>query len=533
MKKWFCLLILSAGVAAAEAAPNLPSEPLGPRLSTAVRDLTNAELEQVAGELTKPVTGWRSTPLAKALPKAGKFIRYGGTALITIDLIKNSMDWFYKEVQRESNSPDLNNFWGNPFQGAFSLDTPLGKLSFQQQCYARPGFKTASGYDGYAIGGGRLYDDPRASSIGGTAYLDSTGWHRANLYRLDQEPNGPANASKAYGYECSAVPAKQLQDIFKQDPSAPDEVKQIVTDYLESHPNLLPTILTPMPNQNQIDDAPSDKTIDTDGDGVPDWDEMQDKNGDGKPDGDPNDSTVIPGTTVSDPVTTVPASTVTTTVRNPDGSTTRRTVTIRPDGTKRVVEITTRTDKSSNPDGSTTTKTTTTTTTTEYNSDGSQKGDPVVTTKTDEETSLPEEPTPTEEEPCKVKGGTWDSQGSTCSMPDKKDELPLQDEFTKPDTFKLPDLSKLKENWNKNADALKSEVADKFPFGIKDKWFPAPGQVGSECPAYPVHIGVIEGEFKPCDTQVARDAHSLMRPLLVGILLILTGFAAARIAGQA
>lgn len=251
-----------------------------------------------------------------------------------------------------------------------------------------------------------------------------------------------------------------------------------------------------------------DPLRDTDGDGVSDM--LEDELGTN-----PYDPASKPDPVAGDEVVSVK----TTTTKNPDGSTTRRTVTTYADGTTKTVAVTTKTTKTTNPDGSVTTTTTTTTETT--NRDGTK----TTKTSTKEETTPAPEPTPEppkEEGPCLAMGGTWD--GSACTLPPKESAPGAQPEFSQPDAFKKPDWSGLKNNYDQKLKTFTDLAKTKPPFGIAEKWFPKAGTVGADCPSISMDVNeYIKGRMTPCDTQIARDAHGIVRPVLVFVLALMFG----------
>ena len=112
----------------------------------------------------------------------------------------------------------------------------------------------------------------------------------------------------------------------------------------------------------------------------------------------------------------------TSTVRNPDASTSKITETKRSDGSRTTHAVRTTTTQKINTDGSATTITTTATTDTEFLPDGSTSGTPSTSTKTDSETTLPPKvAVPSPDQPsCIANGGTW--SGSACTGERPKDE---------------------------------------------------------------------------------------------------------------
>ncbi|TDE84656.1 thrombospondin type 3 repeat-containing protein [Deinococcus sp. S9] len=533
------LLIATGGVAAAEAAPKLPFPALE-RGSMVLRDLATEEISAAAGQLTPRGNPAGETFIRKALP-VGRFFRSPAGIFVASSLVSASLQWFYNELKRQSGTA-LDDWWNqadssSPVPGA----PPLPQSMFNQvDIYpSGPAKPCYSGSDlvGWAAPG-------RGGSAGNswvgvfTISLDEARmippkWN-LSTYRIEW---GDANQWLDYSLNvlCGPVtapePQKPLDSVLPK-PGVADAVRNIAADFLQAHPEAGPAYIfksnpdgsqmyTPDGrrvnlNPNEYADNPYlDPSLDTDGDHYTDADEASQGS-------DPDDPNSIPnGKPYVRRVTT-------TTTTNPDGSTTKTTTTEYSDGSKKVVKVTVKKEEIKNPDGSTTTRTTTTTETQYFKPDGSPDGPPDVKQKVEEETTPPEEQ-PKDEETCKAKGGTW--QNSTCTMPQK--ETPPDGDLSAPEGFKLPDLSKLRTNFDANAQKLADEVKNKLPFGISAKWFPRPSSVAANCPEWPVTLGILEMTFRPCDTKVAQDAHSIVRPVLAGILTIMFGIAAARIVGRA
>lgn len=513
MRKLLVLAVLSGGIACA-SAPNLPPGPQLPDRQPPymrVRDLA----QEVGPELTQAMG--RSKPrnivgtLQKTLPKAGKYIRWGGNFLFAASLVNDALHWFYDEANRAAN-PALDDWWkGN-------MDFPYTPPTFQES----PFYGRVTLFHKCMIGGNPYAFYSNTTNFEMYTRYPNGSWGRAGSY-----DNSSLDAELG---RCGAETA--LADVASRDSGVAPALGRVVRDYIDSHPEAARPFMEPAPNENQYTDNPyADPTLDTDGDGVPDPGEFESS------DGDPNDPNVKPAGApyIVDKTTT--------TVRNPDGSITTTELTKWSDGKTSKTVKTVKKETTKNPDGSITTKKTTTTTTTDR--DGKTETKTQTETETTPGASPEDDPDgdadgdgiPNKDDPdrkkelCEKGGGTW--KDGDCGPKEDKEDLPDQGDLEKPKEFKQPDLTKLKTNWEANAKKLWEEVADKFPFGIKTKWFPNPGTVSSECPSYSVKIGVIEGDVKPCDAQVAKDAHTLIRPLLVGILWVLTGFAAARIAGNA
>lgn len=398
LRSWVTAGLLALGLAGAASAQDVRL-PIKDRVVASVRTFSEAEILSQFGPMrpNRPSNG----AISKLLPKAGNFIRWGGPFVIGGLLVSDALNWFYDQAQ-DSLDPALDSWWrGTGFPPAKVANAELTK-HYCSGYYGDPPVPST-------LGVFRSVSNPSAhffyiiKNVNGTIYEGFLG------NDFSGNPNVfDSSASQA----CSQMTqGPSLADIYN--PSTGAAIRDIVARYIASRPALIPSITTPTPNVNQLEDNPyADPTLDTDGDDV--FDSVEADKG-----SDPNDPNSKPAPDAPENPDEV-TSTKTVTIRNPDGSTTRTTTTTYADGTKKVVEVTTKTVTTTNPDGSKTTKTTTTTTTTDR--DGKQT---TRTTTKEETTPAPEpEPEPPKDKgECEAKGGTWtDGEPGTCTLPPKSDK---------------------------------------------------------------------------------------------------------------
>lgn len=409
------LLASLSGVALGEAAPNLPEPPekIPSRVAKSIPLWSDAELRALGGSTPSKFQGM----VTKALPKAGKFIKYGGNYFIAAGMLKDALDWLDAKGQLATDANIKRWYDGrvpnSPYTFPPSWDFPN---------YRAPGDATAVGAPSpcYADNG-TILNWTQVYSNGGT--MHGVLQYSPRYGEVSQSyGNYPNSTLSQYvkDHTCGPRPEQSLNDFLNESPGSAANLKRWLGDYIEAHPNQLRPNLTPPPNENEWEDNPYiDKTADSDKDGVPDYVEWEDYRRGGK--GDPNDPAKKP---LGAPFE---VKRDTTTTRNPDGSTTRKTVIEYSDGTTATEEVTTKTTKTLNPDGSTTTTTTTTTTWTDRNGETTTRSTSrSETTPASEPGSNPNEPLAEikrQQNNCISSGGWWN--GSACEPPGSPDDAEL------------------------------------------------------------------------------------------------------------
>lgn len=321
LRRWL-LLVLLALLCSASALPVVgPPAPILGRVVAAANTFSEAEILGQFGTMT--AKGAAGGAISRALPMAGRFIGYGGGVVIAGTLMYEALNWFYNEVKRET---------GTGLDGWYKGTSSSGLRPFPT-------------------------DFPAAYEIvpGSATFLcDSNG---SSYYSYN---NGSAMIGGVYGRtyrdmdNFAVAPCGGSNNPVSSVPGAPAAMRNVLHDYLNAHPDVARTLLSPAPNDNQWNDSPyTNPTLDTDGDGVPDAAEYE------SPDGDPNDPAKKPQGVPYE------LGRQTTTTRNPDGSITTSTKITYSDGTTATDSTTTKTTTTRNPDGSTKSDTTTTKTTTD------------------------------------------------------------------------------------------------------------------------------------------------------------------------
>jgi hypothetical protein len=345
LRRLVALLVVLCS-AAAGAAPVTGSLPVPARIVDSVVTWSESEILSQFGPLKPGLSTIENGAIARTLPVAGRFVKFGGPVVIGASLTLAALNWYYDEVKREAGGP-LGDWWANkgaPDSLPAQVQSPdwntqqpvtLSKVAeCQSNYYPRAAYYLSStnyatrylGFNGETLVGGRGPAGPGS----GAQTIDE--WK--------------AGACKA------GTGAKPLSDVLNANPTAYPKVRDVVGQYLTAHPEAARPLLQPAPNDNQWTDNPyTNPTLDTDGDGVPDPVEFE------SPDGDLNDPAKKPQGAPYE------VSRSTSVTRNPDGSTTQTTTVKYSDGTSSSSSTNTKVTTTKNPDGSTTQRTTTTVTT--------------------------------------------------------------------------------------------------------------------------------------------------------------------------
>lgn len=311
-------------------------------------------------------------------------------------------------------------------------------------------------------------------------------------------------------------------------PNVKQDIYNAVDRYLERQPldlsgraPIVPGVqLVPLPNINQMYGKPLDCSIDTDGDGWGDCEELLRQS-------DPNNRTSVPNTTrdtdgdgavdaLEDVLQTNPYDPASVPTPEQLGD-------LDADGIADAIDP--------DIDGDTVPN--------EQDPEPRNKAVPVTCTPgykstPDGRSCIPDpDQVPKDEESCVGAGGTW--ADGACSLPeDKTPGLPTIPDLPPDQQPVPPQFDTLKDNFSQNLQNVKLTASDKFPFGIGTKWFAAPaGQVTSECPEFQIDLLEMSGALRPCDTQIARDAHETWRPVIQFVLVLLFAFGAARVVTSA
>ncbi len=254
----------------------------------------------VQGSTLDEVIAWSNARFARQAA-IGRYVRWGGTILLGSALIAASLDYFYRQLRRQTGTPldqwvdwpevpdpvwDGRNAPANASQIASAI---AGKCTpgLQVYPYVEVHGTPSPGYWGYSV---RVYSTRGVVADLGTfsfgsrlswteAYSIATAaaWSRFRQWVLSRCPDAFASRPP-------------LSEWIQRHPDSARGVRQVVTTYLDDTPIGSPRSpypgveLQPVPNPNQWTDNPFTRPdIDTDGDGWPDSVEWKEANRRGVP----------------------------------------------------------------------------------------------------------------------------------------------------------------------------------------------------------------------------------------------------------
>lgn len=236
----------------------------------------------------------------------GRYVPYIGTAVAGTALIVGALDWFYDEAQRSTNGL-LDGWWNDadpniaqPSGWCTSVQLGWRRLACNStylaewsKAYGLVGTSTYGGWPQcrYSYGNSVTCGIFRSSTavLWGPLYFNSSTpeWlHREN----PEHPVWEEIAQERWDawLAASGVSAQQpFSDFLQGNPSATDEVRDVVDEYLQNEiaQGRMPftfadpatgITLQPVPSANQYGDSPFiEATVDSDGDGWPDWFEIR------------------------------------------------------------------------------------------------------------------------------------------------------------------------------------------------------------------------------------------------------------------
>ncbi|PZA06929.1 hypothetical protein [Meiothermus sp. Pnk-1] len=448
----------------------------------------------VQGMTYNEILQWSNNQFAKQAT-FGRYVRWGGAIILGSTLIYTALNYFYESLKQQTGT---------------SLDAWASHLLYDWEAvivgvqYIPPDYDWQMGEVRCSVLGATPYvrstDPPYTHSFrgpGGTQeqlllqceqYLKSQYGYRYEWQRNAKlhYPDGVERVEKS---TMPKHPPETLPEFLQSHPDAAEGVKAAVARYIQDTPpgspsNPYPGVrLDPVPNPNQWTDNPyTDKSVDTDGDGWPDWMEKQRP----WPDGinDPNSH--------PDPN------------RDDDG-----------DGYTNQEEKQAGTDPydpNSKPGKDPGT-----------DSDGDGFPD-------DQELrcgSDPRDPASkcTNEQP--KDDLTWPGPPGTPSLPGlQKPNDPTLPQFQAPQLQQTP-WDQAMQSMRESIEQLKQQAMDKFPFGVV-RWLRTPSTSDSGgCPAPQLTIGQWSATVNICGNPVWQAATQL-RPFMLGGLLLTFGFTIVR-----
>lgn len=247
----------------------------------------------IRGSTLDEVIQWSDTQFARNA-SVGRYVRWGGAVMIGGALTLAALDWYYNELKRESGT-SLDNYMSQSGSGGALPPTAWVAAVNISKCYPSGYGYTNLDYGMVSNGGAQLFaydhspsfDDPSCN-----AQPSDLATARARQRYSSDHPGaiwlGPRRVRTVTGYEFNAYdvvaagPMPSLPDYLRTHPDAASAVRDITAQYVDNHDPGSPSApypgvtLNPTPNPNQWTDNPyTDRSIDTDGDGWPDWMEKQ------------------------------------------------------------------------------------------------------------------------------------------------------------------------------------------------------------------------------------------------------------------
>ena len=483
-------LLVALAVAGALLSPALAHRPPAPHFPP-TKPFVNAAKSAVEGMTLEEIIQWSDAQFAKRI-RWGRYVRYGGVLVVGSALVLSSLNWFYEELQRETNT-SLDNWWD--LDSAF---THCNKQGGNIYCYSDANRYRVAVTDDTTAAYTDTCADPYRTVVctRGSSGLTCPGGLLVPSYPSNSRKFNWGDAgvlewfrTHASGPNCLSRPP--LADWLQSHPDAAAGVKQAVTDYIDaqnSEGNIPQTFgeplpgltLDPAPTGNQWYDNPFFNPYeDTDGDGWPDWFEW--------------DTGSDPSNAGSQPLPN----------GDPDG-----------DGYDNASERdagTDPTDPSSRPD---------------VEQDQDTDGDGLK----DSADPCPNDPNnmcePEEEDPEEI--------------PDPTEPTLTPVELPQLDQPQLPDFSdrfdQVRTNFEENLQTLWDTLQDRFPVGMA-RWIPAPPSVsGGACEmSFTLQIPDLptSAQVDLCDSPPMQWAATTGRRLVLASLVVGFLFAVARRASNA
>ena len=245
---------LFSPVLAHRPLPSSPSSPFVPGIREVVYELGEVEIIRFAGDRVTKSVRW------------GRYVRWGGAIVIGATALLTALDWFYRELKRESGtSLDTWMRWDAERHWPWPQGDPPYDLEFV--CWSPGGSTDPAGYDVY-LARPTLNTDPDARAV----YLYD-GAELRLYYDVAQ-----AGVARSVATGLCAGDRPSLADWIRDYPDAAEALRDILAEYVTAHPpssfsEPWPGIrLDPPPTGNQWYDNPFFNPYeDSDGDGWPDW----------------------------------------------------------------------------------------------------------------------------------------------------------------------------------------------------------------------------------------------------------------------
>jgi len=255
----------------------------------------------VQGSTLDEVIAWSDARFARQAA-IGRYVRWGGTIFLGSALIAAALDYFYRQLQRQTGTsldrwvnwqevPEPVWTGGNAPSNNLEIANAIGvKCGTYLRVYPYVVLNgtPSRGYSGYAM---YVYNAQGnyVAYLGSRSFSSYISW--AEAYAAATATVWPL--FKQWVTErCpdAFAPRPHLSDWIRQHPDAAQGVRQVVTTYVDATPIGSPQSpypgveLHPLPNPNQWTDNPFTRPdIDTDGDGWPDSVEWKEANRRGVP----------------------------------------------------------------------------------------------------------------------------------------------------------------------------------------------------------------------------------------------------------
>lgn len=266
-RRWLAAGVLALGLSVSSSAS-----------ATVVESVLNAWVGAAsAADIGNSITGYgASRPGAMTgqtsitLQKAGRLIKWGGVAYFAASLVGDALNW-YKGQAESAMHPSLREWWSGGTAGV--PPDPMPYTDVRTSGPNRVYMDVCRGYqNGY----------PLSIWIAKSVYYDEyiVAQTVVRNGKISSEPlsgtSSPAFLLQVAQDICREIaPVQTLGELIQRDPQAATALRDIVRHYVSTHPDAIKPYLTPAPNRNQWRDYPEDCSLDTDGDGYCDCDELR------------------------------------------------------------------------------------------------------------------------------------------------------------------------------------------------------------------------------------------------------------------
>lgn len=249
------LALLALAVGGSALAQDVQS-PIRSRVPEAIKTWTQEEILREFGPITRTGGGFGGRVI-RQLPKAGRYIKWGGGLIIGGILVNDALSWFYNEAKRSTGTA-LDDWYRPGVSGQAGVVFTVTARNICGFGEYFGGTVTEKRICASSVEEARNFVDATLAAANVSAAPWSAPAGRTDMIeRLLLSDSGP------------------LGDHLRNHPDAVNALKDAVAEYLNTHPDLIPSLLDPIPNANQLADDIVDPGLDTDGDGMTDGDELR------------------------------------------------------------------------------------------------------------------------------------------------------------------------------------------------------------------------------------------------------------------